>query len=377
MRENGFHELIFADDLNAYKLFGHKVENTDILAEAAICQRNLHEWGKANKVAFDGSKEAVAILSRWPGQAHGEDFTLLGTVFDGMLAVDKVLETVRWRKHVLLRSRRYHTKDHMVLLWKGRVLGCIEHRTSAIYHVADSILKPLDRTQASYLEALGLTEEDALRDHNLAPLACRRDIAMLGVIHRAMLGQGPDQFRVHIKREDSADSANHNDLPRHRLQAKSYRAALAIDFEAPSCRSEPPDFFLRSIFGLIDVYNLLPPSVVEVCSDVRSFQGALQALLKQAMENDFKQWQSIFTTKWDLRHHPLRTWRQSEISMLAADEASASAARLPPARLRQGGGGHSRRLDPFGTTAVLAAATAAAAEQPEHDFTGDAARLRK
>ena len=30
---------------------------------------------------------------------------------------------------------------------------------------------------------------------NLAPLAVRRDIAMLGLIHRAMLGRGPAQFR--------------------------------------------------------------------------------------------------------------------------------------------------------------------------------------
>ena len=64
----------------------------------------------------------------------------------------------------------------------------------------------------------------------------------------------------------AASAAN---LPLHRLQAQSYRKGLAIDFEAPSCRSEPPDFFLRSIYGLLDVYNLLPIEVVEQSSDVR------------------------------------------------------------------------------------------------------------
>ena len=178
-------------------------------------------------------------------------------------AVYEILKSVRWRKHVLQRSRRFHSLNQMVLLWKSRVLGSIEHRTSAIYHAADTILQPLDRLQASYLEALGLSELDALRDHNLAPLSCRRDMAMLGVIHRALLGQGPAHFRKHICLATDEEAASAASLPRHRLQAKSYRKGLAIDFEAPSCRPEPPDFFLRSIFGLLDVYNLLPVAVVE------------------------------------------------------------------------------------------------------------------
>ena len=313
VRENGFHELIFADDLNAFKTFGHKVGKEEILAEAATCQSNLHAWGRANQVAFDRGKEATAILSRWPGQTHGEDFTILGTVFDGMLtmrpAVDEILKSVRWRKHVLQRSRRYHSLSQMVLLWKSRVLGSIEHRTSAIYHAADTILQPLDRLQASYLEALGLSELDALRDHNLAPLSCRRDMAMLGVIHRALLGQGPAHFREHICLATDADAALAATLPRHRLQAKSYRKGLAIDFEAPSCRSEPPDFFLRSIFGLLDVYNLLPVAVVEQSSDVRSFQARLQAMLCCASSSGFSRWQGLFSPRWDMRHHPLCAWR--------------------------------------------------------------------
>jgi len=313
VQENGFQELIFADDLNAFKTFGHKVSKEEILAEAATCQCNLHEWGRANQVAFDSGKEATAILSRWPGQTHGEDFTILGTVFDGMLtmrpAVDEILKSVRWRKHVLQRSRRFHTLDQMVLLWKGRVLGSIEHRTSAIYHAADTILQPLDRLQASYLEALGLSEQDALRDHNLAPLGCRRDMAMLGVIHRALLGHGPDHFREHIRLATDTAAASAANLPLHRLQAQSYRKGLAIDFEAPSCRSEPPDFFLRSIYGLLDVYNLLPIDVVEQSSDVRSFQASLQALLKCAMSSGFGQWQGLLSPRWDVRRHPLRAWR--------------------------------------------------------------------
>ncbi len=58
----------------------------------------------------------------------------------------------------------------MVHLWKARVLGSIEHRTAAIYHAADTVLNQLDKQQTSYLEALEMTEEEALVEHNLAPL---------------------------------------------------------------------------------------------------------------------------------------------------------------------------------------------------------------
>ena len=126
-----------------------------------------------------------------------------------------------------------------------------------------------------------------------------------------MLGQGPDHFRVHIRREYSSDPKNENSLPRHRLQAVSFRAALAIDFEAPSCRSEPPDFFLRSILGLLDVYNLLPVHIVEGCSSVPCFQGALQNLLREAVDSGCQQWQNLFTPRWKLALHPLKIWRTS------------------------------------------------------------------
>ena len=40
-----------------------------------------------------------------------------------------------------------------------------------------------------------MSDEDALFVFHLAPLSVRRDIAMLGVVHRTVLGWGPVQFR--------------------------------------------------------------------------------------------------------------------------------------------------------------------------------------
>ena len=56
------------------------------------------------------------------------------------------------------------------------------------------LLQRLDRIQDRFLEELGLSAAEALLKHNLAPLSTRRDIAMLGLIHRTVLGCGPNTF---------------------------------------------------------------------------------------------------------------------------------------------------------------------------------------
>ena len=55
-------------------------------------------------------------------------------------------------------------------------------------------LNLFDKLQDSFLQKLGIAPLEALMEFNLAPLATRRDIAMLGLVHRAVLRKGPPQF---------------------------------------------------------------------------------------------------------------------------------------------------------------------------------------
>ena len=66
VRDKGFTEVVYADDLNAYKEVAADVPNTKALEEAGECQEALHTWGRANQVAFDSGKESfhVSYLSR-------------------------------------------------------------------------------------------------------------------------------------------------------------------------------------------------------------------------------------------------------------------------------------------------------------------------
>ena len=54
--------------------------------------------------------------------------------------------------------------------------------------------------QRRFLAEVGVNETTALLEFSLAPLAMRRDIAMLGVLHRAALGQCPPHLREMCQR---------------------------------------------------------------------------------------------------------------------------------------------------------------------------------
>ena len=45
VKEAGFTEVVFADDLNAFREVAADLDNEAALAEARQCQRRLHEWG--------------------------------------------------------------------------------------------------------------------------------------------------------------------------------------------------------------------------------------------------------------------------------------------------------------------------------------------
>ena len=161
------------------------------------CQTELHAWGRASQVEFDQKKESMHVVSHlWP---EGANFKILGLNFDFRLtmrdAIDDLFGDLWWRIKAIVRVRRYHSVAGMILLYKAKVLSLAECRTAAIYHACDTAIAPLNRLQEIFLAELGLSSEDALLEFNLAPLESRRDIAMLGIIHRCALGKGPEHLR--------------------------------------------------------------------------------------------------------------------------------------------------------------------------------------
>ena len=107
---------------------------------------------------------------------------------------------------------------------------------------------------------------------NLAPLASRRDMAMLGVIHRAALRQGPEAFFRFVQFD--ASSLRHS--RHHRRHFRSL-----VEFRNSGKKL---DIMRRSLLGLVSVYNLLPERIVR-SNSVKGFQAELQNIMKQCVSN--------------------------------------------------------------------------------------------
>ena len=102
-----FNEVVFADDLNAYRGFPSTTSDEVIDKCISSCQQELHSWGRANRVSFDASKESRHIMSLT--NPAGETFRLLGIVFDGALEMaDAVNEVVALN---CVTGRRVEGKD--------------------------------------------------------------------------------------------------------------------------------------------------------------------------------------------------------------------------------------------------------------------------
>ena len=93
-----------------------------------------------------------------------------------------------------MRPKRFFTLHELVRLYKCQALSYIKASLPGYHHAAPSVLGAIDRVQRRFLREVGLRDEQALLDFNLAPLRCRRDIAMLGLLHRVALREAPSQL---------------------------------------------------------------------------------------------------------------------------------------------------------------------------------------
>ena len=118
---------------------------------------------------------------------------------------------------------------------------------------------------------MGVDDIPALTEFNLAPLAARRDIVMLGLAHRTILGKGPKQFQEYFKRDET------------------YR------LEDPR-KTIGGEMVKRSALGLVAIYNLLPDDMKKA-ADVKNFQRELQSLMKSRAETGCEDWELLLSPR--------------------------------------------------------------------------------
>ena len=118
----------------------------------------------------------------------GQNFKILGVSFDKALVMHDACRELAveagWRLKALLRCRKHNNQAEMFRRYKAPILSFIESRTAGIHFAAASNLSCIDNIQHRFLRETEMTEFDALIMWKLAPLSCKRNIAMFSFLYR-------------------------------------------------------------------------------------------------------------------------------------------------------------------------------------------------
>ena len=162
--------------------------------------------------------------------------------------------------------------------------------TLALYHAAPSTLARVDQVQARFLQEVGPTDHEALKDFWLAPLKSRRDMGMLGVLHKVNLGVAPVQIEKLFPRLGCTEETGWKQRLRFWRPLHSRQLATPVD-------ASSSEVLRRSLFGLVACYNGLPQSFVDEVS-VKTFQRRLQLGLLRLAELGAEDWGLLYSSAW-------------------------------------------------------------------------------
>ena len=244
---------MFADDLNVFQEVEQHTPLAEIQCTLEKCRTKVHKWGTTNRVSFDASEEHLVVLH--PSLGHGESFKLLGCMIDKDLrmhsAIDQLMAKVRPKITAILRTRSFYSTPELICQFKTHIWSHMEMHSGGIFHAASSLLDKIDGTQRRFLRELGISQSQAFLDFNFAPPSLRRNIGLLGLLHKRVLGKCHPSFELllpwHSERFPEGRGHGHNkQLYGHWCEITCHDALYA-----------------RSIFSVCDVYNNLPQHVVD------------------------------------------------------------------------------------------------------------------
>ena len=282
-KSTGGRESMFADDLNVFQEFDRRKNLAEVQDTLQSCRENVHKWGKTNRVSFDPSKEHLVVLH--PFENHGAAFKLLGLMVDTDLAmdsaIDSLLSKIRPKITAILRTRGYHSVPDLITQFKTHIWGLMEANMGGIFHATSTRLAKIDHEQDRFLRELGISAEEAFEEFNFAPPTLRRNIGILGLLHKRVLGKCHPSFENllpwYSSRFQPARGHGHN------------KTLYGHNCEISHCQG----LFSRSIFAMVDMYNTLPQHAAD-CSTVSEFQSYLNHIAHTRCQQGDVKWSSSF-----------------------------------------------------------------------------------
>ena len=172
----------------------------------------------------------------------------------------------------------------MIGQFKTHVWCHLEFSHGAMYHAANVHLAALDGAQSSFTHSLGLSVEDAFLRFNFAPLCLRRDIAILGLLHKITLGLAHPSFSDVFPMRSAVHVHEHDTRQERRRHSKQF---------VEHCDGGQTGYFGKSIFSACRVYNFLPSYMV-IAKTVSQFQSFLTKDSRLACRNKQESWPHLY-----------------------------------------------------------------------------------
>jgi hypothetical protein len=149
------------------------------------------------------------------------------------------------------------------------------------FHAAPSLLAKIDAAQSRFLHELDLTSVYAFMEFNFAPPSLRRNVGVLGLLHKRVIGKCHPTFErlfpwLADRFPGFRTHAHTKQLYGHSSEITSHQA-----------------IFNRSIFAMCDIYNDLPQNVVDA-DCVSSFQHMLMQTVRLRCQSNDADWASSF-----------------------------------------------------------------------------------
>ena len=199
-------------------------------------------------------------------------------------AVDKLLSQIRPKVKAIVRTRTHYTEKDLISQFKTHIWGLMECHNGGIFHASSTILEKLEGVHYKFLRDIGVDPENAFLNHNFAPPNLRRNIGVLGMFHKRVLGLSHPMMQTLLPFcSDVPGSSCHGD---HNKQL--YGHLPEVNFQLV--------LFCRSIFGMTYVYNKLPQAIVD-CKTVSLFQRALTQIVRKACEEGNPEWSELFSSR--------------------------------------------------------------------------------
>ena len=167
--------------------------------------------------------------------------------------------------------------------FKCQIWGDMEYHNGALIVASIPDREKLDKFQRWFLRELGMTDWHAFVNFNLAPPSMRRRIAMLGFIHKRVLGECHPLVRQLLPMCPEGTPGRHS-------------KSLVIDRVT---NSEYEYLWDRSIYMYALMYNRLPQGFVD-STCVKTFQSRLTHLAKQRAISGMPNWRQAYQNCMDV-----------------------------------------------------------------------------